>query len=153
MGRLGGRDQLVFGSLQRKVWSSPHWSSPRQLLGRRTAWHCEERELPRGPCCPTSLSQVCAPRAGLTANVVFLGHVAWRPSPVVLPSCWGDEECAHVGKKTQHSGTGGESYEADSAAPAAGQKAEVRGFLVSPLEDTSERTDGTVGDGEGEGRK
>lgn len=84
---------------------------------------------------------------------MFLGHVAWRPSPVVLPSCWGDEECAHVGKKTQHSGMGGESYEADSAAPAAGQKAEVRGFLVSPLEDTSERTDGTVGDGEGEGRK
>lgn len=95
----GGRDQLVFGSLQRKVRSSPHWSSPRQLLGRRTAWHCEERELPRGPCCPTSLSQVCAPRAGLTASVVFLGHVAWRPSPVVLPSCWGDEEYAHVGKK------------------------------------------------------
>lgn len=82
---------------------------------------------------------------------MFLGHVAWRPSPVVLLSCWGNEE--YVGKKTQHSGTGGESYDADSAAPAAGQKAEVRGFLVSPLEDTSERTDGTVGDGEGGGRK
>lgn len=84
-------------------------------------------------------------------------RVSWARGMVAVPCrlavLLGRRGVRTCRKKTQHSGMGGESYEADSAAPAAGQKAEVRGFLVSPLEDTSERTDGTVGDGEGEGRK
>lgn len=84
---------------------------------------------------------------GSTVNVVFLGHVTWWQSSVVLPSCWGDEAYTHGENKTRRSGTSGESCDADAAAPAGREKADVRGFLVSPLGDKSERTDGTFGDG------
>lgn len=147
MGRLGGHNQLVFGILQRRVCSSPHWYLPRQLLCRSTVRHCEEREEPRGPCCPTSLSQVYIPRAGLTVNVVFLGHVTWWQSSVVLPSRWGDEAYLHIENKPGRSSTDGKRYGADTGAPAGRQKADVRGFPVSPLDDKSEHIDGAFGDG------